>query len=471
MKESKPERQSNIIWNFFRSVKLTFILLIILAIVSILGTLIPQGEGAVEFARRLSPATLRIFTSLDLFDMYHSLWFRVLIGLLTLNLIVCSVDRFPRTWKRFTARPAPDRTKPFDRLPPQQSFLTHETPKDTADRIDRLLWSKYKKIRKKEVTSNCFFYRDKGRYSYFGVYLVHLSVLLILIGALVGSFFGFEAYVNILEGEQTDTVMLRKKMTPLRLDFDVRCDKFSVDFYENGAPKEYRSELSFLVKGREVAKRSVLVNHPVEFMGITFYQASYGKVPGKMVRLRISHNAPGPSVTDMVVEAEKPVALPHGGGKFEAIDLRENIMNMGPAVLISVQPEKGGKAVDFWVFKNQEHVRTRLPGPMLKSQKFNPSAFKPYTFFLDEVETKFYTGLQVNRDTGVSIVWVGFFMMIAGLFLTFFTSHRRIWVRVLETERETKVDVAGTTNKNPVGLQRDLEHLTRDLKELFGKKG
>ena len=62
-------------------------------------------------------------------------------------------------------------------------------------------------------------------------------------------------------------------------------------------------------------------------------------------------------------------------------------------------------------------------------------------------------------------------MMIAGLFLTFFTSHRRIWVRVLETERETKVDVAGTTNKNPVGLQRDLEHLTRDLRELLGKKG
>jgi len=102
----------------------------------------------------------------------------------------------------------------------------------------------------------------------------------------VGSFFGFDAYVNILAGEQIDTVMLRKTMRPLKLDFTVRCDKFTVDFYENGAPKEYRSDLSFLVKGKEMAKEKLLVNHPVEFMGITFYQANYGSIPGKTVRVK-----------------------------------------------------------------------------------------------------------------------------------------------------------------------------------------
>ena len=470
MVKSKSQSQPNVIWGFFSSVKLTIVLLIILAIVSILGTLVPQEEGAAEFARRLNPAMLQIFTSLDLFDMYHSIWFKLLIGCLALNLIICSIDRFPATWKRFNARPEPDRKKPFDRLPPEQSFLVHGKPEETANKVNKLLRSRYKKVRKKEVDANSFFYGEKGGYSHFGVYLVHLSVLLILAGSFVGSFFGFDAYVNVLEGEQIDTVMLRKGRQPLKLKFDVRCDKFTVDFYENGAPKEYRSDLSFIVDGKTVDKKSLLVNHPAEFMGITFYQASYGSTPGKTVRLKISRDITQPSVTDMKVEAGKSIPLPGGEGKFKVIDVRGDIMKMGPAVLISVQPNQG-KPVDLWVFKQGKKALKMLPAPMLKSPKFNPSAFKPYTFFLDGLETKFYTGLQVNRDPGVSIVWTGCFFMIAGLFVTFFLSHKRIWVHMLKTGKGIKISAAGTANKNPVGLERELEHLTRDLKGLFSEKG
>ena len=61
--------------------------------------------------------------------------------------------------------------------------------------------------------------------------------------------------------------------------------------------------------------------------------------------------------------------------------------------------------------------------------------------------------------------------MITGLFVTFFLSHKRIWVRLLKTDQGMKISAAGTANKNPVGLQREIEHLTNDLKGLFGKKG
>ena len=72
---------------------------------------------------------------------------------------------------------------------------------------------------------------------------------------------------------------------------------------------------------------------------------------------------------------------------------------------------------------------------MLASPKFNPSVFKPYTFSLIGLQTRYYTGLQANRDPGVSIVWAGCFMMIAGLFVSFFLSHKRIWVRILKKRR------------------------------------
>jgi cytochrome c biogenesis protein len=467
MTKTKSQKSPNIIWKFFSSVKLTVALLIMLAGVSIIGTVVPQQEGAVEYARSLSPQMLRIYSALDLFDMYHSLWFRLMMGFLALNLIICSLDRFPGAMKRFRALPRPDRDKPYKNLSARYTFRAQAGVTDASSSVARLLEGSFKRIQKHITRDTHYFYGDKGRFSHFGVYFVHLSVLLILVGALAGSFFGFEAYVNIQEGEKTGIVTLRKKMTPLKLGFEVRLDQFFVDFYETGAPKEYRSELTFIEKGKEVKKGSLLVNHPIQFRGITFYQSSYGKVPGKGVHLKITRNAEGREKKKFVVERDKAVSLPGGEGQFQVVHVRGDIMNMGPAVLIAVRP-KNGEVKQFWIFQNYEIAKKRLPKPMLRSPKFDPSSFKPYTFFLDGVDMGYYSGLQVNRDPGVPLVWAGCFLMVAGFFVTFFTSHIRTWVRISSEKGEAvRISIAGRSNKNPVGLERELERLTNRLKNLF----
>jgi cytochrome c biogenesis protein len=412
----------------------------------------------------------RFFSTLQLFDMYNAAWFRLLIAFLALNLVVCSISRFPSAWKRFSAKPSPERNKPFEANDPEDSLVVPFGTEETAKRVQKIFKSGYKNVREKSSGGKHYFYGDKGRLSYFGVYVVHLSVLLILIGSLVGSFFGFEAYVNILEGEKTDKIIIRKSMKPLKLGFEVRCDKFSVDFYKTGAPKEFKSQLTFLVDGKAVRKNDLLVNHPVEFEGVTFYQASYGSVPGKEVRLRIDRLSQGPASSEVSVKGNVDYPLPGGEGAFKVVDMRNDIMGLGPAALISVQP-KTGKPMEFWVFKNQSAVRKKLPPPMLASPKFNPEAFSPYRFSLAGLKTRYYTGLQANRDPGVSIVWAGCFLMVSGLFVTFFMSHRRIWVRILSQGSKSRIEVAGTTNKNPVGLEKERHHLMTTLQNEFGIKG
>ena len=286
----------------------------------------------------------------------------------------------------------------------------------------------------------------------------------------MGSFFGFEAYVNILEGEKTDRIIIRKTMKPLKLGFDVQCDKFSVELYKTGAPKEFKSILTFLVKGKAVQKNKLLVNHPVEFGGITFYQASYGSVPGKEAALAIQNKSNAPASTEITVKGDVNYPFPGGEGTFKVVDMRNDIMHLGPAVLISVQPKTGDR-IEFWVFKDYQAVQKQLPPPMLASPKFNPAAFAPYRFSLVGLKTLYYTGLQANRDPGVPIVWAGCFLMVSGLFMTFFMSHKRMWVRVLEQGEKAKIEVAGTTNKNPVGLQKERLHLISKLQNEFHKKG
>jgi len=87
------DKNMNPLWNFLRSVKLTLVLLSILAIASVIGTLIQQQDSTA---------------------IYHSLWFRLIIFFLCINLIVCSIDRFPATLKLFNLLPKPDRAKVFE---------------------------------------------------------------------------------------------------------------------------------------------------------------------------------------------------------------------------------------------------------------------------------------------------------------------------------------------------------------------
>ncbi len=470
MAKSSGDKNSNLIWRFFSSVKLTLVLLIILAMTSLFGTLIPQQEGAVEFARRLSPGMFQLLSSLNLFDMYHSAWFRIIIGLLALNLIICSLNRLPTTLKRFRAPTRADRSKPFENLPAERSFSVKGEMGDVGGRVADLLRKQYKRVEAKGSPRGHFYYAEKGRYSYFGVYLVHLSVLVILMGGIMGSLFGFEAYVNIAEGDTVDTVALRQKMTPKRLGFSVHCEKFIVEFYENGAPKEYRSDLRFLSAGKVVQQGSLLVNHPITFKGITFYQSSYGTIPGK-VYLKISRTENNPETLAMEVEQGRPVSLPGGKAQFQVLQVDDNLKGMmGPAAMISVKPEQGDE-MKFWVFQQAEMLRQRFPEAMFRAPILDPSSFKPYTFFLEKLENRYYTGLQVARDPGVSLVWLGCFVMVGGFFVTFFTSHRRVWVRVSKSKGKTRISVAGRANKNPVGMERELEQLTSRLQNLFTGEG
>ena len=141
------------------------------------------------------------------------------------------------------------------------------------------------------------------------------------------------------------------------------------------------------------------------------------------------------------------------------IEIDENLRGvMGPAALISIKPHQG-EETRFWVLQNIKSLRKQFPEAMFKSPILNPSAFKPYTFYLDNIESRYYTGLQVNRDPGVLLVYVGFFVIIIGLFITFFTSHRRVWIRITEKVDKISISVAGKANKNPVGMERDLDQL------------
>ena len=457
-----PLKMKKTFFSFLSSLKLTIILLIIIAVASIVGTIIPQQYEGGETFRHLSPGLVQVFDSLQLFDMYHSIWFIILMGLLSLNLIVCSLNRLPASWKLFSAIPSPDRRKPFEDLPPENVLLIEKNRNEVINSVENLLRRKYKKIRRKDTDSTTFIYGEKGAYSNFGVYIIHLSILIVITGAIIGSLLGFGAFVNIPEGESTNTVHLGRQKGVKKLDFTVRCDKFTISFYENGMPKEYRSNLSFLKDNNVILQGPLLVNHPITVNGIRFYQASYGTTPGGQAHITVRRE--NEKETTVKVKQKDSFYLKEKNATVNIVKIEKNFMSMGPAVLMHIQNPEG--TVRIWVFKRIEQMRDKIPDLTKKVPTFNPGRYKPYYFKLNRIESNYYTGLQLSQDPGVVIVAIGSFFVILGLFVTFFSSHKRLWVRVDDQEGKSRISVGARSNKDPVGLKRETEHLLRHFSSM-----
>ena len=81
-------------------------------------------------------------------------------------------------------------------------------------------------------------------------------------------------------------------------------------------------------------------------------------------------------------------------------------------------------------------------------------------------QTRYYTGLQVTKDPGVGLVYLGFVMMIAGCAVAFFMSHQQLVVEVQPAGNGVRVMVSGTANKNKMGFQQKIQRLTELLEKI-----
>lgn len=454
MKENKiPDVPINRLWKFFASVKLTVTLLIILAVTCIIGTIIPQNESPSAYFFKYGEFLCRAFSILDIFDMYHSWWFQFLVFLLTANIIVCSIDRLSSTWKViFKKSPSFDIAKLKNSY--KEEFTAVRTPEELKTLFMPVLLRLYKYAKIEDKEKGFVIYAEKGRWTRLGVYAVHLSVVLLLIGGLTGSYFGFDGSVIIPEGESAKSIILRNTGADQPLDFEIRCDDFNVTFYESGMPKEYRSGLTILENGKSVLKKDVIVNDPLRYKGINIFQSSYGMLQPEDISLSFTDRKTG-TVLRKRTSVGKEIDLPGTSGKFvlnkyfRSYNFRGH--SLGEAFVGILTPFKG------------EPTEVILP---LNFPAFDKMRNGELVISAEDTERRYYTGLQVTRDPGVPVVYSGFIMMIIGCIITFFISHNRFCVEVVEKRGKSIIIIAGISNKNKIGM----EARTKKLKKLLSNR-
>lgn len=155
-------KNKSALWSFFSSVQLAIVLIALFALFAVIGTIVPQRETAAELARTLSPGLFSFLQTMQIFDLYHSLWFFLLLTLLTINLIVCSLDRFPLAWRRFHLRPSPQNEDIFKNLPEENAFpIIMDSPK-AADIAAAVLKKRYRNLQRGNESQGIVLCAEKG---------------------------------------------------------------------------------------------------------------------------------------------------------------------------------------------------------------------------------------------------------------------------------------------------------------------
>ncbi len=465
-------------WQTVASIKTGVMLLIIVVVLAAAGTIILQRPmtDPDDMARAYSPQALRLLDATGLTDLFHAWWFIGLMLLVSLSIVVASIDRFPNAW-RFYSRPYKYPESGFRRaLHPQKSIAIadEETGLVAAERALHSMGLKPERV----VRDDHFaIFAERHRASEMAVYIVHASLLLIFFGWITDGVIGWRGSITLNEGQSTSSVTLHNGETRT-LPFSLRCDAAGQENYKDGTPKKWWSKLAVVADGRDVKSKEIVVNDPLIYNGVRFYQASFGET-GKVQSL-VATAAPNP--------AFKPVSSVAGSDSGATSQKKEFSFAVGET--IDLDPDTTVRFVEFFsdyaVRDGQVYKRSNELGSpaahLIVTSKSAGNSFdvwfpqldevadnskSPYLLDPKELKLQHFTGLQVSHEPGQWAVWSGVVLLGVGLAFVFYVIHMRFWVLPVLDERTGLFSlwVGGSANRNRDAFEQRFNELLEGIEK------
>lgn len=452
------------VWRTVASIQTGVVLLILVVIFAAVGTIVLQRPvtDPDEMQRAYSPQALRILDKVGLTDVFHSWWFLGLVLLVSISIVAASIDRFPNSWRYFS-RPYKYPDEVFRRASQPQKLLTVTDEESGLVAAERALHSLGYKPERVVHENNFSIFAERSRISELAVYIVHASLLLIFFGTVVDGIWGWGGTLNLNEGQTSNTIELRDGTTRM-LPFAIRCDAAGQENYKDGTPKKWWSKLAVVENGNDVTKKEIVVNDPLFYHGVRFYQSSFGQ-NGKVEKLLLlatplkssdEKHELGLALNETAsLDADTTVRFAEFFPDFAVQDgrvYRKSNDLENPAARLVVTSKSSGKGFDVWI-------------PEMEGIGDNATA--PYQLQATDLKMGHFTGLQVSHEPGQWGVWAGVVLMVIGLAFVFYVVHVRIWVVPvldLQTGRHS-LWIGGSVNRNRDAFEELFNTLVEKVKE------
>jgi cytochrome c biogenesis protein len=409
--------------------RLAIILLLLIAIFSISGTVIEQGQSLSFYQANYpeNPAlfgflTWKVLLILGLNHVYSTWWYLSLLIIFGSSLTACTFRRqFPalkaaRNWQFY------QQSRQFQKL-----ALSAELETGSLDSLTPLLEKKGYRV----FLENNSLYARKGIIGKIGPIIVHAAMLIILAGAIWGALTGFFAQEMVGSGNsfQVKNIIesgpLSKRWIPK--DWGIKVNRFWIDYSPKGDIEQFYSDLSVIDdQGQEIDRKTIQVNQPLHHKGVTFYQTSWG-ISGVKVQV---NNSP---------ILQLPMA---------SLDTKGNGQIWGTWIPTKTDFSEG---VSLLARDLQGTVVVYDAAGDLTSAVREGMTIPINGVNLKIVELVGSTGLQIKADPGVPIVYLGFGLLMIGVVMSYF-SHSQIWA----LQSGDRFYIGGKTNRAQVSFEREI---------------
>ncbi|GAB3025544.1 cytochrome c biosynthesis protein [Nocardioides flavus (ex Wang et al. 2016)] len=487
-------------WRQLTSMRTALVLLLLLALASIPGSVIPQeniDSLAVSQWRDNHPQLAPIWDRLDLFNVYGSVWFSSIYILLMISLVGCIVPRLFVYARALRARP-PRAPRHLTRLPESASYATDESPEAVLERAATALRGRRFRVDAgaDAVAAERGYLREAGNL------LFHLAVIVVLVGVAVGSLFGYKGGVIMLNGDdygfsnnltQYDDFAPGALFDPDVMEpFSFSITDFQVDWLTEGRragmAREFVAELDYAIEpGGETRSYDLRVNHPLSIGGTDVFLIGHGYAPVITIRDgdgEVAYSGPSVFLPTNAQTFESFGVIKAPDARPDQIGLEGTFyptfaMGRDTEGNLTMPASVFGDAIDplvsLFVYTGDLGLDDGTPASVYVLDKAKATQVvkddgQPFRMDLrpgdtvtlpDDLGTVSFDGLQrwnkiqVSRSPGKMVALAGVVLALIGLLGSLFIRPRRMWVRARRQDDGTTLVEVARLDRSSAGDPED----------------
>jgi cytochrome c biogenesis protein len=419
------------------NLNLAIVLLLAIALFSSLGTIIEQDKLNIFYETNyptinpfLGFLDSNVILMFGLDHVYKTFWFIALLFLFGASLMSCTFSRqlpslgLARLWQFY---------KKKDNL--QKIELNFALNESHLSNLCFILKNKNYTL----LQQGPFLYAYKGLVGKIGPIIVHLSIVIILFGAILGNLAGFmvQELVPLKGIFHLQNVVNSGPFSYVPQSFEGYVKDFKITYSEEGNIDQFYSDLGILDnQGNSTVNKTIYVNEPLRYQGVTFYQTDW-------------------SILGLTIKVDDNTILPiplksittNNNSRFWITSLPIKNFGTRPDEILIVLEDLTGK---FQIYNSKQ---------VILGEKEVGSKFFINGHSIRIIDIVTFTGLQVKADPGIPFVYFGFLFLICSVLLSY-VSYSQIWA----IKKEKSLYLCGRTNRAVYSFEKEFIHLINEVK-------
>ncbi len=417
-------------------------LLAIWGVMTLIGVVVDQDKDASFYVQNYTPALARLVLRLHLDNIYHSPAYLGIIGFILACMTLATFYRV------IPKRLPPLRSVKIDAIPLNASVTIRGDEATVRERVEAFFAKRGFQVRKRELGGTEWTFADKHNWARRGVLVAHVGFVIIAAGTTLYWAFGYSGQTIIVSG---DAVTIPQNGTTFKLDrFRYQIQPIQTRSGVVYQPIDYVSDMTITPKDGKPFDAVLRVNHPLDYDGTNYYQASYGFAVGFTVT---KDGKPLPNAPLGPLKEGEAFQI---GDSSRSVQYAKFVGTIGPNQTVGSDPRPNNPGVLLSVFDGAQSI-----GSVLVPLEGGIDLGNGY--HLGVGRYTLYSGIQYRHDPGIPLVGVGAFVLLAGLCISFYFLPARFYVRVDGAERAWNVGIAATTVKGYDIYEEQFDALVRDL--------